>query len=285
MSMNNGSNFRGKVYRNSGNLASTQFVSNQLTGYQLYAFVFDRTNLHFSSFRNGTVKDYQISDPTPIPADKILRIFAGNSNDKNPAGKMAEVICIKSATESDRQKVEGYLAHKWGIASSLANTHPFSSGTPSYNLPLAETDLGNQTAGTFSHQISGLSSGTTYYYRFLAQNSGGASISSVSSFETVGPADLLTIFPSNVTPSSATLRSILLSNGQEDPTITFYWGDENGSSNPSNWDSSQTLSGTHGVGQVGHSISGLSQGVTYYFTAKAVNSGENLGPRSLVFRQ
>jgi hypothetical protein len=28
-------------------------------------------------------------------------------------------------TAPQRQKIEGYLAHKWGLAESLPSTHPF----------------------------------------------------------------------------------------------------------------------------------------------------------------
>ena len=78
---------------------------------------------------------------------------------------------------------------------------------------------------------------------------------------------------------------MLLSNGQEDPTITFYWGDENGSNIASNWDSYQLLSGTHGVGEISHSVSGLIGGTTYYFTAKAENSGGTVWASVKVSRQ
>ena len=269
---NNNSNFRGKLYKNSGTLGTTQFVTNQLTGYQLFSFSFDRTNLKYSSFRNGTVKDSMLTDTTALPENKIIRIFAGSTNTKNLTGKLAEVICIKSSSVSDRQRVEGFLAHKWGISSQLANSHPFFSTAPSSNLPLRQINMGGQGAGIASQNVTGLSNGTTYHYRFLAKNSGGSVFSSTESFTTIGPASLTTIFPSSVTQSSATLQSMIISNGQEDPAVTFYWGDNNGSNVSANWDSNQILSGTHGAGMVSHSISGLSTGVSYYFTAKAVNS-------------
>ena len=36
--------------------------------------------------------------------------------------------------------------------------------------------------------------------------------------------------------------------GGEDATVTFYWGETNGSNGARQWDSSQVLSGTHGTG-------------------------------------
>jgi hypothetical protein len=46
-------------------------------------------------------------------------------------GNIAEVIfCDEKNTDSDRQKIEGYLAHKWGMQASLPNDHPYKSSAP-----------------------------------------------------------------------------------------------------------------------------------------------------------
>jgi hypothetical protein len=43
-------------------------------------------------------------------------------------------------TTAERQKVEGYLAHKWGLASSLPGGHPYKTSKPqaSYTVTIAE---------------------------------------------------------------------------------------------------------------------------------------------------
>jgi len=43
------------------------------------------------------------------------------------------IICNASLSMLDRQKVEGYLAWKWGLQANLPATHPFKSGPPSAN--------------------------------------------------------------------------------------------------------------------------------------------------------
>ena len=46
-------------------------------------------------------------------------------------GQIAEMVLIPSvASVSDRQKVEGYLAHKWDIADKLDASHPYKSNAP-----------------------------------------------------------------------------------------------------------------------------------------------------------
>jgi len=42
------------------------------------------------------------------------------------AGDLAEVLLVRGTlTTCDRQRIEGYLAHRWGIATSLPANHPF----------------------------------------------------------------------------------------------------------------------------------------------------------------
>lgn len=41
-----------------------------------------------------------------------------------------EFILTTGLVTSDRQRLEGYLAHKWGLASSLPNDHPYKNGPP-----------------------------------------------------------------------------------------------------------------------------------------------------------
>lgn len=46
-------------------------------------------------------------------------------------GFIAEVVIVDSAvSDSDRQKIEGYLAHKWGLAGNLPVDHPYKTSAP-----------------------------------------------------------------------------------------------------------------------------------------------------------
>ena len=120
--------------------------------------------------------------------------------------EVAEFIVLnRVVSEDERQKIEGYLARKWGLMGTM-----FSAAHPYYS--------------------------TDPYQPTVTQ-------------------------------------------GGENAAVTFYWGDNNGSQTPGNWDNSQAISGTHGVGVVSHALSGLTAGTTYYYTAKAVTSaGTSWGP-------
>ena len=71
--------------------------------------------------------------------------------------------------------------------------------------------------------------------------------------------------PGNLVMTSAKLKGSILSTGGRDATITVYWGDNNGSTNPSNWDYNYDL-GTNGQVALAHDVTGLT-GITAFFYA------------------
>ena len=269
---NNGSQFRGKLNKDGNSLGTSDFSTSHLNGYQIYSLIFDRTNSKYSSRLNGVINDSDVIDTENLKTNKLIRVFTASNESYSPVGKIAEIICLKDISLLNTEKIEGYLAHKWGLSGSLASTHPHKIIPPSGNTALTKLDLGTISAGTFDANLTGLEMGKVYKYRFFAKNTGGYKITDYFSFETVGLPNLSLLYPLNVTPSSATLQANVISNGQENPSLTFYWGDENSSNQAAGWDNFYSLSGSHGVGIHSHSISSLISGTTYYFTVKAVNS-------------
>lgn len=60
-----------------------------------------------------------------------LRLGSGvSASSDNLEGKIAEVVLVTDVTETTRQLVEGYLAHKWGTTASLPAAHPYKSSAP-----------------------------------------------------------------------------------------------------------------------------------------------------------
>jgi hypothetical protein len=50
-------------------------------------------------------------------------------------GNIGEVLVFDTIlTDSERQKIEGYLAWKWGLQANLPNSHPFKSFAPGFSL-------------------------------------------------------------------------------------------------------------------------------------------------------
>ena len=65
-------------------------------------------------------------------------------------GNIKEIIISSPSSDSDRQKIEGYLAHKWHISNNLPTSHPYhlgaptlASGTPEY---VTDTPFGSGKA-------------------------------------------------------------------------------------------------------------------------------------------
>ena len=78
----------------------------------------------YSLYVDGTNKGSTTSSLTPAAFDKVGNDFSGS---------IAEIIAYDRAlTNGVRQKVEGYLAHKWGLESSLPSSHAYSVGKPAF---------------------------------------------------------------------------------------------------------------------------------------------------------
>jgi hypothetical protein len=104
--------------------------------FEIHIGEFDWTNSNANiyidgSFDGGTTT-FQTDGSTS--ATNTSRVAIGSAS-VAPAlpmpGDIAEVICIESdITESTRQKIEGYLAHKWGLTANLPADHPYKTERP-----------------------------------------------------------------------------------------------------------------------------------------------------------
>jgi hypothetical protein len=61
-------------------------------------------------------------------------VFKGAAN-MPPGTQLSEIVLTHSeVTTDDRQKLEGYLAHKWGLEDNLPVGHPYKSGPPTVEV-------------------------------------------------------------------------------------------------------------------------------------------------------
>ena len=191
---------------------------------------------------NGGTPSSEYINFSPLSEHKLVRVAfnapASRSDwkigdgDANWNGDFAEIIAYSGTLSTLQiQKIEGYLAHKWGL--SLPNGHPYRITPPA--------------------------SQTTW--------------SSVQSFTTptnVTVPVLGSLSTANVKTTTADLQSTLTDNGNAATDLIFYWGDNDGGTNLSSWDSNFTVSNAQ-VGTLRKSLTGLTGGTTYYFRTYASN--------------
>ena len=152
---------------------------------------------------------------------------------------------------------------EWGTDSTLANY-----STTSTQLLGAGT-----TSQLVIATLSGLSSGTTYYFRIAASNSMGASKGAIASFNItvpVVPPMVTTLAPSSVGGTGATLNGNLNSNGLA-TNAWFEWGTDPTFTTYNNTTVQSVGSGIT-IQPISEVLSGLTAGATYYFRLAASNS-------------
>ena len=154
----------------------------------------------------------------------------------------------------------------WGDNDGATNTTAWDSSTT----------LGSKTIGTFSTTTTGLTENKTYYYRYYAFNSGGNSWSSATESFSTSP------YPATVTNSTGATEisqtSTVLNGeltdmgGAATATVYIFWGDNDGATNTTAWDSSTTL-GSKTVGTFSTTTTGLTENTPYFYRCYAENAG------------
>ncbi len=92
-----------------------------------------------------------------------------------------------------------------------------------------------------------------------------------ATFDVLGAPSVANRVPSNVTPIDAEVGAEVSNDGGDSPSLTLYWGDNDGGTNPAEWDHSISF-GTHATGSgATRRIESLTELTTYYYRAYAEN--------------
>jgi hypothetical protein len=138
-----------------------------------------------------------------------------------------------------------------------------------------EGTSGNYQYGTgvFSYNLTGLTPGTTYYFRAKAHNSFGWGYGSEMSFTTsIASPAVSTVDATGITKTQATLWGQITSTGGQNADLRgFEWGTSSGSY-PNSWTEGTSGNYQYGTGVFSYNLTGLTPNTTYYFRAKAHNS-------------
>ena len=105
----------------------------------------DNNNSTATPYVNGVAQNTKTGT---MPTLTGLTLGAQASGGQPWNGPIGEILIFSTKlSDTDRQKIEGYLGHKWGLSSKLASSHPYylgapvsASGTPDY---IADTPFGS----------------------------------------------------------------------------------------------------------------------------------------------
>jgi len=129
-----------------------------------------------------------------------------------------------------------------------------------------------------SVNVTSLDPNITYYFRAwsYATEGGLEQYSDLTSDDTastqVGAPSVSNDGATNVTNDDARLNGTIDDTGGENPTVTVFWGESDGGTNPASWSDNASL-GAKGAGAFYHGLTDLDAETLYYFTFRAVNNG------------
>ncbi len=120
------------AFNNAGS-AFTATASSTVTNWNSYSAI--RESALITLYANGNAGTGTAITGTATSNSNPMTIGARESNagtfNNFWSGDMAEVIFLGSvATTDTRQRVEGYLAHKWGLTANLPAGHPYKTVGP-----------------------------------------------------------------------------------------------------------------------------------------------------------
>jgi hypothetical protein len=122
------------------------WYNNDVAGGSLTANTFFIANIAFDGstryiYQTGTSVNTTASSGWAAPnTNNVIGVEPATGNWYYD-GNIGEILVYNTAlTTSQRQQVEGYLAHKWGLTTSIPSTHPFKSITPA-SLPFSPTTI------------------------------------------------------------------------------------------------------------------------------------------------
>ncbi|NJD61339.1 MAG: hypothetical protein FIA93_01290 [Deltaproteobacteria bacterium] len=216
-----------------------------LAGGEKYFFRAAATNA--SGTRKGAIAGFTTALPNSPPTVTSL---AATSETDTGAVLNGNVIPNELATTA---------FFEWATDPGLSTPN----ATPAQSLGFGKTSV------AINEPLSGLITGTTYYYRVAATNSAGSSRGTIVSFNTVArPPTVTTAVATSITGNSAVLNGTVNPNGLATDGY-FKYG-----TSPTLDSFSATTVQSMGSGRTGASIAAtvpLSPGTTYYFRTVATN--------------
>ena len=162
------------------------------------------------------------------------------------------------------------ITFTYGTSSTLSSGNTTVSASPSSASGSSDTAV--------SASLTGLTTGTTYYYRLSASNVNGSNSGVISSF-TVASTPLVTTNSAAVSGTTATLEASVNPNGSDVTLIQLIYGSSvDLTTDTATVTASPNTATGSGATIASYTLRGLASATTYYYRAKASNAiGVTLG--------
>ena len=183
----------------------------------------------------------------------VPAVAVGTSSSVSLSGATVETSVIAKGASTS-------ITVEYGVDAALATKTSVSvSGT--------RTGI---AASAVSHDLTGLNPGTNYYFRFVATNSVGTTLGSISSFTTLGSKPTVTTGVVTADAFGATLAGEVNAN-EVDATVSFEYGTDSTLVKAESVNVVEAVAGSTAKA-VSASVSKLVPATTYYYRVVASNS-------------
>ena len=99
--------------------------------YKICEMIADQTADTYLFYQDGTSQGSGGAVTTNVPFNNTVSYIGNDQNNAWLEGNVAEVIfCDEKNSDADRQRIEGYLAWKWGLTNNLPANHPYKNIAP-----------------------------------------------------------------------------------------------------------------------------------------------------------
>jgi lysophospholipase L1-like esterase/phosphodiesterase/alkaline phosphatase D-like protein len=232
--------------------SSDNTVSTAITGLTFgTTYYYRAVGLNASGTTKGAIVSFSTGTPNSAPTV---------TTDSSSSVTLSGAVLNGSVNPNELASTSVF---EWGTDPTLAT---YGTTSPAHNVGAGGTSV------AVSDPLSGLTPGTTYYYRVSAQNTIGISKGTIRSFVTIAqPPTVVTNAATSISITGATLNGTVNPNGLLVSNAHFEYG-----TSPTLATSASTAIQSAGSGFAGQGITaslpGLTPGTTYYFRVAASNS-------------
>ena len=106
--------------------------TNLLGQWVLLSAEFDVPNAVSSAWLNGTAYNTNVAQAnlTATNFTNMTVKLCENSGSQIQDADWGELIMTEDISQENSDKIEGYLAHKWGLTADLPSSHPYKTTAP-----------------------------------------------------------------------------------------------------------------------------------------------------------